>query len=89
MKISGAAIAGSGMVRFGRYKDRSNADLAREAGLLALHDAGITLADVDEAFVSYIEPGSLIGVKAMKELGLTGLPVTHVENASASGRTRW
>jgi acetyl-CoA acetyltransferase len=85
MRISGAAIAGTGMVRFGRYKERSNADLAREAGLLALHDAGITLAAVDEAFVSYIEPGSLIGVKAMKELGLTGLPVTHVENASASG----
>ena len=25
------------------------------------------------------------GVKAMKELGLTGLPVTHIENASATG----
>jgi acetyl-CoA acetyltransferase len=85
MRISGAAIAGVGMIRFGRHKGRSNAEMARDAGLLALHDAGITLADVDEAFVSYIEPGSLIGVKAMKELGLTGLPVTHVQNASASG----
>jgi acetyl-CoA acetyltransferase len=27
----------------------------------------------------------MVGVKAMKELGLTGLPVTHVENASATG----
>src|SRR4029450_6063257 len=42
-------------------------------------------ADVDEAFVGYIQPGSLLGVRAMKELGLTGLPVTHVENASATG----
>ena len=85
MRIDGAAVAGVGMVRFGRYPDRSGADLAREAGLTALHDAGITLADVDEAFVGYIEPKAMLGVKAMKELGLTGLPVTHIESASATG----
>ena len=27
----------------------------------------------------------MLGVRAMKEFGLTGLPVTHVENASATG----
>jgi len=85
MRIEGAAIAGSGMVRFGNHRDRSLASLARDAGLAALHDAGMTLADVDEAFVGYIQPKVLVGVKAMKELGLTGLPVTHVENASATG----
>ena len=46
---------------------------------------GMTLADVDEAFVGYIQPASMLGIKAMKELGLTGLPVTHIENASATG----
>jgi acetyl-CoA acetyltransferase len=35
--------------------------------------------------VGYIQPASMLGVKAMKELGLTGLPVTHIENASATG----
>jgi acetyl-CoA acetyltransferase len=85
MKIEGVAVAGTGMVRFGSYPDRSVADLAREAGLAALHDAGMTLADVDEAFVGYIQPAVLVGIKAMKELGLTGLPITHVENASATG----
>lgn len=30
-------------------------------------------ADVDDAFVGYIQPGLLLGVFAMKELGLTGL----------------
>jgi len=85
MRIEGVAVAGAGMVRFGSYRDRSLSDLAREAGLAALHDAGITLADVDEAFVGYIAPRVLVGVKAMKELGLTGLPVTHIENASATG----
>jgi len=85
LRFEGVAVAGSGMVRFGMHKPVPVAHLARDAGLLALHDAGMTLADVDEAFVGYIQPGSMIGVKAMKELGLTGLPVTHVENASATG----
>ena len=62
MKIEGAAIAGIGMVRFGNHAERSTAELARDAGLLALHDAGITLADVDEAFVGYIQPASMLGV---------------------------
>jgi acetyl-CoA acetyltransferase len=85
VKLPGTAVAGSGIVRFGNHRPRSTAELARDAGLAALHDAGMTLADVDEAFVGYIQPGSLLGVRAMKELGLTGLPVTHVENASATG----
>ncbi|HJR25426.1 MAG TPA: thiolase family protein [Acidimicrobiales bacterium] len=84
-RLQGVAVAGAGMVRFGQHRDKSVYDLARDAGLTALHDAGITLADVDEAFVGYVQPTSMIGIKAMKELGLTGLPVTHVENASATG----
>jgi acetyl-CoA acetyltransferase len=85
VRIEGVAVAGVGMVRFGKYLDRSGPALARDAALAALHDADMSLADVDEAFVGYIQPASLLGIKAVKELGLTGLPVTHVENASATG----
>ena len=85
LRFENVAVAGVGMVRFGMFKDTPSAHLAREAGLLALHDAGLTLADVDEAFVGYIQPASMLGIKAMKEFGLTGLPVTHIENASATG----
>ena len=85
LRFDSVAVAGIGMVRFGMFKDTPGAHLARDAGLLALHDAGLTLADVDEAFVGYIQPASMLGIKAMKELGLTGLPVTHIENASATG----
>lgn len=85
LRFEGVAVAGIGMIRFGMMKERSAVHLARDAGLLALHDADMTLADIDEAFVAYITPGSMIGVKAMKELGLTGLPVNHTENASATG----
>ena len=85
MRFEGVAVAGVGMVPFGMLRDRPILHLARDAGLLALHDADMTLADVDEAFVGYIQLASMIGIKAMKELGLTGLPVTHIENASATG----
>jgi acetyl-CoA acetyltransferase len=85
LRFDGVAVAGVGMVRFGMFHDRPVSHLARDAGLAALHDAAMTLADVDEAFVGYIQPASMLGIKAMKELGLTGLPVTHVENASATG----
>jgi acetyl-CoA acetyltransferase len=85
VRFCDVAVAGSGIVPFGIHRDRTTAELARDAGLAALHDAGLTLADVDEAFVGYLQPAPLLGIKAMKELGLTGLPVTHVENASATG----
>jgi hypothetical protein len=81
VRIEGAAVAGIGMVRFGSYRDIPSAHLARDAGLAALHDAGITLADVDEAFVGYIQPAAMLGIKAMKELGPPGCP-------SPTSRTR-
>jgi acetyl-CoA acetyltransferase len=85
MKLENVAVLGVGMTRFGAYPERSNLDLAREAGLAALRDAGISFREVQEAFVGYIGSTPMTGVRAMKELGLTGLPVTHVENASATG----
>src|ERR1700730_8814895 len=85
LRFEGVAVPGVGRVPFGMLGAQPILHLARDAGLLALHDADMTLADVDEAFVGYIQLASMIGIKAMKELGLTGLPVTHIENASATG----
>ncbi len=85
MKLDDVAVLGVGMTRFGVFPGRSNSELAREAGLAALADAGISFRDVGEAFVGYIFGGAMTGIRAMKEFGLTGLPATHVENASATG----
>jgi acetyl-CoA acetyltransferase len=85
MKLDDVAVLGVGMTRFGVDPSRSDDDLAREAGLAALADAGISLREVDEAFVGYIFGPPMTGIQVMKEFGLTGLPVTHVENASATG----
>lgn len=80
-------IAGVGMVRFGFYPDRHVNELARDAALLALDDAGISFADVDAVYVGHIFMPPLTGVRAVKELGCTGVPITRVENASATGST--
>lgn len=85
MKLENVAVVGIGMVRFGNHRERSVVELARDAGRAAMHDAGVTLADVDESWVGYIDGAPMRGIKIMKEFGLTGLPVTHVENASATG----
>jgi acetyl-CoA acetyltransferase len=85
MKFDDVFVLGVGMVRFDAYKDRSITELARDAGFRALDDAGITLAEVGEAFTGYMQAAPMLGTKILKEFGLTGLPVTHVENASATG----
>jgi len=79
------AVLGVGMHRFGMWPDKTNADMAREAGLAALDDAGLSFRDVQAAYVGYIFAPVMSGLRTMKEFGLTGLPVQHVENASATG----
>lgn len=79
------AVLGVGMHRFGKYPDVSAPVLAREAGFAALDDAGISFAEVQASYVGHIGGGIMAHVKAMKEFGLTGIPVQHIENASATG----
>ncbi len=79
------AVLGVGMHRFGLWAERSNAALARDAGLEALRDAGLSFKDVQAAYVGYIWAPVTSGARVMKEFGLTGIPVQHIENASATG----
>lgn len=85
MRLDNVAVVGVGMVRFGTHRNRSVLELGREAGLAAMRDAGVRLSDIDEAWVGYMDAAPMLGPRVMKEFGLTGLPVTHVENASATG----
>jgi acetyl-CoA acetyltransferase len=83
--MNGVAILGVGMSRFGMYPNRSVHEMACEAGNLALDDAGLTFKDIDAVYAGHIFHQAMTGVRAVKELGMTGVPVQRIENASATG----
>lgn len=86
-------IAGVGFHPFGKFADSSLKDLGAVAVLEAVRDAGITLADVETAYVGNSYAGLICGQESvrgqviLRHLGLSGIPVVNVENACASGAT--
>jgi acetyl-CoA acetyltransferase len=83
--MSLAGIAGVGMTKFGKQPERSIEELGREALIRAMKDAGVGRDDVDEAFCGSSYGGPLIGQRILRDLGMTGIPITNVENACSSG----
>jgi acetyl-CoA acetyltransferase len=79
-------ILGINMTKFGKHPDQDIIDLASEATLAAIADAGITMKDI--GILAY---GNLIGQTAgqmlQKQVGQTGIPVYNVSNACATGAT--
>ena len=84
------AMVGAGMIKFGRFPEKSVQELAAQACLLASKDAGITMKDV-EILVSgnLYQSNAMIGQRIMKEIGQTGIPVINVANACATGSTAY
>jgi acetyl-CoA acyltransferase len=82
-----AYVAGVGMTRFEKpeTRDWQYWDMVREAGGVALTDAGITYAEVEQVPVGYCFQPSTAGQRAAYELGLTGVPVYNVNNNCATG----
>jgi acetyl-CoA acetyltransferase len=80
-------IAGAAMTAFGRHGDRSMQDLAQEAALGAISDAGIALTGVEAMYNANVYGGMILGQVLMRDAGLTGPALYNVENACASGAT--
>ena len=81
-------IAGAGMIKFGRYPDRTYFQLGAEAALLALDDAGLSIRDVGAVYASStFNAASMLGQKILQQIGQTGVPCINVSNACASGAT--
>lgn len=78
------SIVGVGMTRFGKRQDRTIEQLGQEAALAALADSGASRGDIDEIFCGSSFGGPLIGQRIFRELGMTGKPITNVENACSS-----
>lgn len=79
------AVLGVGMHKFGVFPHIRAIEMGRVAAEEAMKDANISFRDVDAVYVGYIGQESMGAPKMAKELGLTGVPVQHIENASATG----
>lgn len=80
-------VVGVGMTPFGRMKERSFESIGQEAVLLALKDAGVERGQIDEVFCGSALTGRSMGQRVLRDIGMTGIPVTNVENACSSGST--
>ena len=91
--MTGVLVAGVGTTRFGKFPDRSLADLGREAVLAALDDAGLPPSAVQVAYAGHARTGRLqgrengVGQWVCWEAGIRDIPVTGVGNFCASGST--
>ncbi len=80
-------VIGVGMTKFDKpgTKDGDYPDWAKEAGEMAIADAGIDYDEVEQAFAGYCYGESTSGQRALYQLGLTGIPVVNVNNNCSTG----
>ncbi|WP_067682921.1 thiolase family protein [Nocardia miyunensis] len=81
-------ILGIHMTKFGKHVDKDLVDLASEAALGALADAGVTMDRIGvlaSGNLMYAQAG--LGQQLQKQIGQTGIPVYNVANACATGAT--
>ncbi len=77
------AIVGMGCIKFGELWDWDQDDMIVEAVNEALADAGVESKDIQAAWVGTM--GRFTGATIASPLQLQYIPVTHVENACATG----
>ncbi len=81
------AVIGAGMVPFGKYPDKTLADIAWPAVKQAIDDAGVGKSDIGAAYCGTALGGMMAGQRVLKTLGITGLPIVNIENACSSSST--
>ena len=83
------AVIGVGMTQFGKHTDRTIRELGEEALWAALTDAGVAPKDVQVAYVGNAlgrlsGQEMIAGQMLLREVGITSIPITRVEDACAS-----
>ena len=80
-------ILGIHMTKFGKHPDKDSVDLAAEAALGALADAGKSMKDMGILAAGNLLGGGGMGQQLQKQIGQTGIPAYNVTNACATGAT--
>lgn len=78
-------VIGAGLHRYGIFPEKTTVDMGTEAISLALKDAGMAWKDIEAAYCGTVQPHVSGGHAICNKMGYTGLGITIVENASASG----
>ena len=78
-----------GMTKFDKpgTQEGDYPEWAKEAGEKAIADAGIDYGEIEQAFAGYCYGESTSGQRAIYELGMTGIPITNVNNNCSTGST--
>jgi len=81
-------VAGVGMIPFTKpgQSDPYFRMGAKAAGL-ALADAGLDYAAVQQAYVGYVYADSTAGQRTLYEVGMSGIPIVNVNNNCSTGST--
>ncbi|MFM7140358.1 MAG: thiolase C-terminal domain-containing protein [Alphaproteobacteria bacterium] len=81
-------VVGIDMIKFGRFPEKSVAELGAEAALLALDDAGLKIQDIEAMWSgNLMQAGNMVGQQILQQIGQTGIPVVNCANACATGAT--
>ncbi|MEP9360227.1 lipid-transfer protein [Sphingomonas sp. KR3-1] len=83
-----ARIVGIGMIPFAKPGQSEDWDVMAEKAIrLALADAGIDYAQVQQAYAGYVYADSTAGQSALYRVGCTGIPIVNVNNNCSTGST--
>jgi len=81
-------VVGIDMIKFGRFPNKSLAELGSEAALLALDDAGLRIQDIEAMWCgNLMQANNMVGQQILQLIGQTGIPVVNCANACATGAT--
>ena len=87
--MSGVKIVGVGLHPWGKFPDKSWAQMGVEVAFEALEDAGLAWTEMQALVAGAMQWGGSTGMRAgntmAASLGETGIPITNVNNACATG----
>lgn len=81
------AVIGVGQSKFGKFPERTAANLGREAVLAAIKDAGISPREIKVAYASRLYDAFVTSESILQEVGITDIEMINVENACSGGAT--
>lgn len=92
MNLRRVAIVGIGETKFGKHMDRSITDLAAEACIQAIKDAGVNHKDIQVATGAYacqwngpLGQYFTLPEVILREIGITKIPIFRTENGCSTG----